>query len=206
MPPCPGFVKDGNGIRESISESPGRFGRSVFFIVGAYLCPQIFSLWFTDTYLNASDWKLFFGGLLFWNSMYLLRYGLFVLFTGIASALVTFPIRTAFALLALLFISLSALFPDVGVELTSYPSLTYGLMVIGLAGIFFEAPIVSWFRSRRRPLASVASSKADTEGAIGIVYMSGDDLSHLKLTADLLMDRWMVLRDKLNSRSLSLLH
>ena len=63
---------------------------AVFFFVGAYLCQQILSLWFTDTYLNASDWRLFFGGLLFWNTMYLLRYGLFVLFTGIASALVTF--------------------------------------------------------------------------------------------------------------------
>src|SRR5439155_11039308 len=61
-------------------------------------------------------------------------------------------------------------------------------------------------RSRRRTLSPVASSKADAEGAIGIVYMSGDDLSHLKLTADLLMDRWILLRDKLSSRSLSLLH
>jgi hypothetical protein len=59
---------------------------AVFFLVGAYLCQQIISLWFTDTYLRASDWKLFFGGLLFWNTMFLLRYGLFVFFTGVASA------------------------------------------------------------------------------------------------------------------------
>ena len=46
------------------------------------------------------NWKLFLGGLLFWNTMYLLRYGLFVLFTGLASVLATFPIKGTVGLLA----------------------------------------------------------------------------------------------------------
>ncbi len=185
---------------------------ALFFGVGAYLCQQIFSLWFTDTYLNASDWKLFFGGLLFWNTMYLLRYGLFALLTGIASALVTFPFRAAFTLAALAYVLLYGCFTGWRNQLTAYPSLTYGLMMAGLAGIFLEGPIRRWFQSRRQPAlrAPIVNSEASGEltdgSAVGIVYMSGDDLSHLKLTPDLLMTRWLLLRDKFASPTIGLLH
>ena len=73
---------------------------AAFFLVGVYLCQEILSLWFTDTYLAASNWKLFLGGLLFWNTMYVVRYGLFVRFTGLASVLATFPIKGTVGLLA----------------------------------------------------------------------------------------------------------
>lgn len=177
---------------------------AVFFFAGGYLCQQILSLWFMDTYLNASNWKLFFGGLLFWNTMYLLRYGLFLLFTGIASALVTFPIKTVFALLALAHLIVVLFAAPLRVDFTAYPALTYSLALIGLILMAFEAPILRFITTaatRRRG----APNPATTAAALGVVYMSGDDLSHQKLTPELLMDRWSILRDSLGSKTISTL-
>lgn len=178
---------------------------ALFFFIGAYLCQQIFSLWFTDTYLNASNWKLFFGGLLFWNTMYLLRYGLFVLFTGFASALVAFPLKASFALLALGCVVAASVHPPLAAQIANYPSIGYTVLALGLAAAFLEQPICKWFKSLRRERKTPAPSPANGDASLGIVYMSGDDLSHLKLTVDLLMTRWMLLRDKLSSSAVSLL-
>src|SRR5213595_318714 len=151
---------------------------AVFFIVGAYLCQQIFSLWFTETYLNASDWKLLFGGLLFWNTMYLLRYGLFVLFTGVASALVTFPLRAGIALVAFAYIVAATLSPRVRDSLTAFRPVTYGAMLLGLAAILLEDRIRRWFDRRDRisktrlPSGGVEAGSVSPGAAVGIVYMS----------------------------------
>jgi hypothetical protein len=189
---------------------------ATFFFVGGFLCQEIFSLWFTDTYLQAADWKLFFGALLFWNTMYLLRYGLFLMFTGMASLLATFPFRGAVGLLALLQICLVILGPALDIDITSYSTLTYSLMAIALALVFFGNPIRKWlkgvfsFRSPaehsdekiQRGLREIKQNKSAT---LGIVYMSGDDLAFQKLKPDLLMSRWSILREKLDSAGLRLL-
>src|SRR5205814_6115666 len=47
--------------------------------------------------------------------------------------------------------------------------------------------------------------QADPNRAVGIVYMSGDDLSYHKLTPELLMTRASVLRDQLDSGGIRLL-
>jgi hypothetical protein len=79
---------------------------AVFAFVGAFLCQEMFPLWFTEKYLTGADWKLFIGGLFFWNTMYLLRYGLFLAFTGAASFVCTFPIKGTICFLALAQLSL----------------------------------------------------------------------------------------------------
>ncbi len=185
---------------------------ATFFLVGGFLCQQIFSLWFTDTYLQASDWKLFFGGLLFWNTMYLLRYGLFLAFTGVASILATFPIKGAVGLLALAQILRMFFLP----EARPYPALTYALMPFGLLLLFFEKPLRAWLKqtfSIRWPKQraddemrmKLSQLKQERTATLGVVYMSGDDLAYQKLTPELLMTRWRVLRDKLDSFGLRLL-
>jgi hypothetical protein len=189
---------------------------AVFFFTGGYLCQQILSLWFMDSYLTASNWKLFFGGLLFWNTMYLLRYGLFLLFTGIASALVTFPIKTTFALLAGVHVVLILFGNPLGMDLSAYPALTYSLMFIGLMLMVFEPALLralerfEIFRHDRTQKEkdtqnALAEIKASRSATLGVVYMSGDDLSHLKLTPDLLMERWTILRDRLGSNVIQML-
>jgi hypothetical protein len=187
---------------------------AVFFFAGGYLCQQILSLWFMDTYLGASNWKLFFGGLLFWNTMYLLRYGLFVLFTGVASALVTFPLKTIFGLVALVYLVLMLFAGPWQVDLSAYPGPAYSVMFIGLVLMVFEVQIVRWARrlglfQRGKRAAGVETAlneiKTNKSATLGIVYMSGDDLSFHKLTPDLLMERWTILRDRLGSETIQLL-
>jgi hypothetical protein len=188
----------------------------VFFFVGAFLCQEMFPLWFTDKYLSGSDWRLFFGGLFFWNTMYLLRYGLFLLFSGAASALASFPIKTACSLLAggqVVLLLTRSVFPTTW---TVPAAAAWPIAFVAIVAMFFEKQTMAGLKrdSRRsnstaldrdevqRKLAQV---KAERQGTLGVVYMSGDDLSYLKLTPALLMSRWKILRDKLDSDGLELL-
>ncbi|HRI16476.1 MAG TPA: hypothetical protein PLX89_26070, partial [Verrucomicrobiota bacterium] len=182
----------------------------VFLWVGAYLCQQILPLWFTETYLNASTGKLFVGGLLFWNTLYLLRYGLFLLVTATASGFATFPLRSFAALAATASLVIALLPETVGVNVSRFEPFAWlvALSLVGLA--IWETPLCAAARRifRRAPRErNMASSRpADPASTVGMVYMSGDDLSSLKLTPALLMTRWRVLRDKLGSTGLGLLH
>jgi hypothetical protein len=189
---------------------------ATFFFVGGFLCQQIFSLWFTDTYLQAADWKLFFGALLFWNTMYLLRYGLFLMFSGVASLLATFPIQGAIGLLAVGQWVLAALGRRLNMDVTSFSGVIYFLMGIALLLIFFGKPITTWLknsfsvrssteRSDEKIQKELAEIKEKKNATLGVVYMSGDDLAFQKLKPDLLMARWAILRDKLDSAGLGLL-
>ncbi len=189
---------------------------ATFFFVGGFLCQQIFSLWFTDTYLQAADGKLFFGALLFWNTMYLLRYGLFLMFSGVASLLVTFPIQGAIGLLALAQLCFAMLGRKLDIDVTSFSTVIYFLMFVALVLILFSGPVTEWLRKAfsirtsterldeaiQKGLIEIKEKKSAT---LGVVYMSGDDLAFQKLTPDLLMTRWTILRDKLDSSGLRLL-
>jgi len=208
---------------------------AVFFFVGGYLCQEILSLWFTDTYLLASNWKLFLGSLLFWNTMYLLRYGLFVLFTGIASALAAFPIKASLGLLALGYAVFALFSPVLNVDANAYSYWSYPILCGGILLAGFESSILAALRrarlidarapafpphepdsttddtdhTDRTTSASAKSAKSAVKTsvqALGVVYMGGDDLSYQKLTPALLMDRWNLLRDRLASDAIGLLH
>ncbi|MSU64056.1 MAG: hypothetical protein EXS31_16965 [Pedosphaera sp.] len=200
---------------------------ALFAFVGAYLCQEMFPLWFTEKYLTAANWKLVLGGFVFWNTMYLLRYGLFLAFTGIASFTATFPIKALFIMFAAAQAVLVCLEKINGSQWQVSSTISYAVAAIGLVLIWFESPLVSWFRARRSPTpasnsdelgghvtAVVKQATASSEEArqsappasnLGVVYMSGDDLSHLKLTPALLMSRWTILRDRLDSSGVELL-
>ena len=80
----------------------------------------------------------------------------------------------------------------------------------------FESEALAWLRHLplcRRWAANrqahegrlLEQVRNDTNRALGIVYMSGEDLSFHKLTPELLMSRVTVLRDQLDSGGLRLL-
>ena len=185
----------------------------MFFFVGGYLCQQILSLWFTEKYLHGLDWRLLAGGLFFWNTMYLLRYGLFLLASSVASAFAFFPVKMTFAALAAAQIWHGQLHPDQNI-FQGKPGLAAGAVLATLAAMLWEPRIVAWVGRKRR--TSRPDRKASPEsvpsietqvgprpsGTLAVVYMSGDDLSHLKLTPAVLLARWRILRDQLDSEGL----
>jgi hypothetical protein len=193
---------------------------AVFFAGGGYVSKEVLRVWFADTYRYGWDFKLLLGALLFWNTMYLLRFGLHVLFTGTSAFVVTFPIKALVAAFTLGYVLTHVI--QVGLQgqtesfVTAYPTLSYGVLIVLLALAVFEDQFLAWLKStslvRRRREARAAERrrkldeyKSDSNRAFGVVYMSGDDLSYLKLTPELLMSRWTILRDKLDSGGLRLL-
>jgi len=186
-----------------------------FLFVGVYLCQQILPLWITETYLNASSWKLLVGGLVFWNTLYLLRYGLFLLATAVAAGLATFPLRSLAAMAGLAGVA-RELFRSGAATESAPPSpwMWLGAAVLVVLVVAEESIRSAW--TRWRPRHGQPSGDIDVTGAtgvgnrtdtsLGIVYMSGDDLSFHKLTPTLLLTRWRVLRDQLGSSGLRLLH
>ncbi|MDB6030458.1 MAG: hypothetical protein JWM16_796, partial [Verrucomicrobiales bacterium] len=163
----------------------------VFFAVGGYLTQQILSLWFTDTYLNANNWKLFLGGLLFWNTMYLLRYGLFLMFTGGASFFSNFPLKGVVGTAAAVYIVLEYLHPSWNDQAFGSQKIQVLFLATGLAAILFEKQIIDTIRNlfrrssradRTKPLPSqaVQNDSPLEQRTLGVVYMSGDDLSSRK--------------------------
>ncbi|HEY0455236.1 MAG TPA: hypothetical protein VGE41_02610, partial [Verrucomicrobiae bacterium] len=196
-----------------------------FLVVGGYLTEQILSLWFTDTYLNAANWKLFLGGLMFWNTMYLLRYGIFLLYVAAASFISTWPLKAAVTLAASAYILLEYLQPSWNAQAFSSLTVQGFFLGAGLLAIVFEKQILDWMKkaaprwfkgsgdydavvtqSETQPTKSLLNIALARENrTLGIVYMSGDDLSAAKLNPDLLLSRWKVLRDQLASKGTRLL-
>jgi hypothetical protein len=182
----------------------------VFFLIGGYVCKEVLAVWFLDTYQSGADWKLVLGGFLFWNTMYLLRFGLFVLFTGIGAALVTFPVKTLGAAL-LLALAVAGVFDPAWAEIW-HPlrPVGCGVLVVVLVAMAFERRVIAlarllpWLgtrarRAQQRKDAEFERIKAERSRTFGVVYMSGDDLCFAKLTPDLLMTRLSLLRDKFDS-------
>jgi hypothetical protein len=189
---------------------------ALFFFVGSYMFAQALEIWFQGTYRSGRDVGLVVGGFLFWNTMYLLRFGLFVLITAISSAVALFPFKVIGALLAALCLALQLLSGYYSNYFTHHP-LAVGVGVLGILGLMaFEPEVLSWFRNlprvrRRKRLQREPQSEAleqirlDPRQALGVVYMSGDDLSFYKLSAELLMTRVQILREQLGSRGMDLL-
>ena len=146
----------------------------------------------------------------------LLRFGLFVLLTALASAAAIHPVKVmcavgAFGCFVLQFCSET---------FTRYLDHRLGaagvVLVVSLALMAFEHEIVDWVRRSRRwrrlrtrrevkEQAALDEMRRDPDRALGIVYMSGDDLSFHKLTPELLISRLQILRDRLGSGGMRLL-
>jgi hypothetical protein len=189
---------------------------AVFFAVGSYMYKQALEVWFQETYGRGWNLGLVFGGLLFWNTMYLLRFGLFILFASLASALTLYPFKVLGGLAAALCVGLQLFDNPVSRFASAQPWFSFGLAMAGLALMAFEAEALAWLTRlppfRRRAAARLKDEqrrleqyRSDTHRTVGIVYMSGDDLSYRKLTAELLMTRASVLRDQLDSGGVCLL-
>src|SRR5262245_42724916 len=130
----------------------------------------MFPLWFTEKYLTGANWKLFIGGLFFWNTMYLLRYGLFLAFTGAASFVCTFPIKGTFALLALAQLCLMLLDDARRGPLHAPSSIAYPIAAVGVVLMFFEKGIIQWLRKTFGKSAEKkgrATSSDDSSDKIG---------------------------------------
>lgn len=189
---------------------------AVFFAVGSYMYKQALEVWFQETYGRGWDLGLLIGGLLFWNTMYLLRFGLFVLFASVSSALSLYPLKVSGGLAILVCFGLQLFDHPAGRVLGAQTALSFGVLAAGLALMAFELDALGWLRklpwwSRRAAQRQANGERVleqlrnDANRALGIVYMSGDDLSFLKLTPDLLMSRTSLLRDHLGSRAIRLL-
>jgi len=191
------------------------FAGTVFF-VGAYIYKQALEVWFQEAYRNGSDLGLVLGGCLFWNMMYLLRFGLFVLFACFGAALATYPIKTLVALAAAGGAGLQLFNDSLSRWLSSHPALACGLLLAALALMAFEHEVLAWIkasppfrrRAERRRAASqrtLEQVKREQSRTLAVVYMSGDELSFQKLTPELLLARLSILREQLNSSGLRLL-
>jgi len=189
---------------------------AVFFAVGSYMYKQALEVWFQETYYRGWNLGLVLGGLLFWNTMYLLRFGLFILFAAVSSALSLHPLKVLGGLAALLCLGLQLLNNPVGRFVGNHATFTFGVLTAGLALMAFESEALTWLRElplRRQRRANrqaregslLEQVRNDTNRALGIVYMSGEDLSFHKLTPELLISRVTVLRDQLDSGGLRLL-
>ena len=189
---------------------------AVFFAVGSYMSKQALEVWFQETYYRGWNLGLVLGGLLFWNTMYLLRFGLFVLFASVSSALSLHPLKALGGLTTLLCLAIQLLDNPVGRFIGNQPTFTFGVLTAGLVLMVFESEVLAWLRQlplcRRRDAKRLAREgsllehvRNDSNRALGIVYMSGEDLSFHKLTPELLMSRVAVLRDQLDSGGIRLL-
>jgi hypothetical protein len=178
---------------------------ALFFGAGVFLCQEMLPLWFSDQYRAGADFKMLVGGAIFWCTMYLLRYGLFLLAAGVAAWFAAFPIKGIAGLLAMA--GLAALLL---VSLDDGASRAWSIAAWSIAGVLLtvlllESPLVRLLRKARvrwrRKTSGAGSLVGNREGKarLAVVYMSGDALSSGSLTPELLLKRWCILRDRLDS-------
>jgi hypothetical protein len=177
---------------------------ALFFTAGVFLCQAMLPLWFTEQYRLGADWKLVVGGLLFWCMLYLLRYGLFVLFTAVASWLVAFPLMATCGCLAILHLILVLIDPLTGFNVQKGTTLALPFAATALILILAAPSARAWLQRRplrhsQAPDQRLARRLASGDARLGVVYMGGDELSALQWTPDRVLDRWLILRDRLES-------
>ncbi len=189
---------------------------ALFFFIGSYTFKQALEVWFQEAYCSGRDVGLVLGGFLFWNTMYLLRFGLFILIVTLSSAAAIFPFRVAGALAAASCLGLQFFSDSFSRYVQAHLVAGWTVMLAGLALMALEPELLAWLKSRgpfgrrrarrhaQQP-AALERYRLDPDRALGVVYMSGDDLSFHKLTAELLLTRLKILRDQLGSRGIELL-
>ena len=187
---------------------------AAFFAVGTFICQEMLPLWFSEKYQTGADWKLWAGGLLFWCTMYLLYYGLFLLFTGVASSLSCFPLKATLGFLAFIYLLAGWIGPLWGINTNAVASVAYPVFGLGLVTLLCEPRLARVLTAVRRRRVTRGAQQlhqqflnkvADGTVALGIVYMSGDELSADRLAPSLLIERWRDLRDRFGSTGLSCL-
>src|SRR5262249_18333121 len=126
----------------------------LFFFVGSYMYAQALEIWFQGTYRSGRDISLVVGGFLFWNTMYLLRFGLFVLIAAVSSAIAIHPIKVLGALGAVSGVALQLLSASFGNFLNQH-LLAAGVCALGaLVLMAFENELLDYLRKLgplRRP-------------------------------------------------------
>lgn len=184
---------------------------AIFLAAGGYVFKEVLAVWFAETYQIGYDVRLLIGGFVFFNTMYLMRFGIFVLLSGIAAALATYPLKIG-AGLATIILAIAMLSDTAFTsEVASRPTLawTVAILIVGL--VSFEGPLAHWLKRLFAPRRdnqqksreqALEAYRQDDSRTLGIVYMSGDELGFRKLNPDLLMDRIEVLRDRLDSAGL----
>ena len=189
---------------------------AIFFFVGSYMYKQALEVWFQETYRHGWDFRLVLGALLFWNIMYLLRFGLFVWVAALSSAAAIYPFKVTFGLGAVACFALQLGNAAFAGYVARHHGAAGAVLVLGLALMACESQVLAWlrnwhpwpgFRSRRqeKQQAALEQFRRDPNRALGVVYMSGDDLSFHKLTPELLVTRLQILRDRLGSGGIRLL-
>jgi len=187
---------------------------AVFLFVGSYMFEQALEVWFREAYQGGWDLELVLGMLLFWNTMYLLRFGLFVLLATLASAVAIYPVIAFWAVVALGCLGLQLVHESLAIYINQHLMAATAVALAGLLSMAFEPWLLAWLGNRRRrggmrqteaKQTAPEQFRLEPSRALGVVYMSGDDLSFHKLTSDLLMTRLKALRDQLGSGGMQLL-
>ncbi|HMO64515.1 MAG TPA: hypothetical protein PKE47_04695, partial [Verrucomicrobiota bacterium] len=184
---------------------------ATFLLAGGYLYRAALEVWFADTWRAGYDVRLLLGAGVFWSTMYLLRFGLFMALVSAASAAAQWSLRT------LAFAAGSAWLAMTWAGDGSGPAPGAVVWVAALAlaaAAVFEEQLPAGLRAataarrerrtqeRRQALDAALARR---ERRLAVVYMSGDDLGHAKLTPALLRERWEILRDRLRSPGLEAL-
>jgi hypothetical protein len=185
---------------------------ALFFGGGVFLCQEMLPLWFSEKYRAGEDLKLLAGGALFWFTMYLFRYGLFLLVAGAAAWMATFPLKALAGALAAACLLAGLLGAPADTATPTRSAGLCGLGVFSLALLLFEQPLVrrlprvgAWCQHHlHRPSGPnrLPAPPPAGETRLAVVYMSGDALSAESLTPELLLSRWQILRDRLGSPGL----
>jgi hypothetical protein len=189
---------------------------AIFFFVGGYMYEQALEVWFQETYRHGWDLRLVLGALLFWNTMYLLRFGLFVLLAALSSAAAIYPFKVAGGLVAVACFALQFGNDAFAQYVDSHLGIAGVVLLLGLVLMAYESEFLAWLRNwplwcgcrtrrQEKQRAALEQFRRDPNRALGVVYMSGDDLSFHKLTPELLITRLQTLRDRLGSGGMHLL-
>lgn len=183
---------------------------ALFIACGSYVFMEVLGIWFEKAYQGGLNVHLLVGGFVFFNTMYLLRFGLFVFLAAVASAWISFPVKTVAGLVASAIFVATAVSPTFLAWLELEPTLGYavagGLLAIAVirdGGVKRVAASLSRRIGKKRDPADPPVIPKDR--TLGVVYMSGDDLSHRKLTPEVLLSRWQLLDERMASEGRELL-
>ncbi len=107
------------------------------------------------------------GAFLFWNTMYLLRFGLFVLLTALVSAAAIYPVKVGCAVGAFGCFVLQFLSEPFTRYLDHHAGAAAVVLVVSLALMAFEREILDWVRRSRLWRGLQARREAQGAGGAG---------------------------------------
>jgi hypothetical protein len=192
---------------------------SGFFLASsAWVTQEVLRSWFVHTYHDGADLKLIFASLVFWATLYLLRFGLSVIQIAFCSAASKWPVTTGGGVLGLAFLGLVSFDGTFASIVNGSPYWVFSVFVSIVFTMALEQLLMEC-RLRRREVMALRRRQErlhQIRGApnrrLAIVFIGSDDLSALsldtsdrKLTPRLSIERWRILRDRLGSDALQFL-